>query len=87
MKRPLIQRFDYEWVDVTCERIVSCCDCGLTHTIEFRIVPSEDGNHIIRQAIRDNKLTAARRRSLQMKKEGVYATTINAPKQRKSRTS
>lgn len=68
----VIKRFDHEWVDVTMERSVECCDCGLTHREEYRIVPSVDGNHIIRSAVRDNRMTAARRRSKKMKKEGVF---------------
>jgi hypothetical protein len=65
-----IQRYDGEWVDVTCERSVQCCDCGLVHEEDYRIV---DGDHIIRRAFRNNRLTAARRRSLKARKLGVFA--------------
>lgn len=70
----LIQRFNNEWVDVTCERSVQCCDCGLVHREEYRIVPTDgDGDHIIRKALRDNRATAARRRSLKARKEGIWS--------------
>ncbi len=72
MANVVITRFDYEWVDVTMERSVECCDCGLVHSENYRIVPSDDGDHIIRQAIRDNRLTASRRRSKKLKKKGVF---------------
>lgn len=69
----LIQRWDNEWVDVTCERSVQCCDCGLVHKEEYRVVPTDgDGDHIIRKATRDNRATAARRRSLKARKEGLW---------------
>ena len=73
MSNVIIQRFDNEWVDVTCERSVQCCDCGLVHREDYRIIESETGDHIIRQAIRDNRATAARRRSLKARKEGIFA--------------
>jgi hypothetical protein len=68
-----IQRYDGEWVDVTCERSVQCCDCGLVHEEDYRIIEGQDGQRIIRQAFRNNRLTAARRRSLKARKEGIFA--------------
>lgn len=73
MPNIVITRFDREWVDVTCERSIQCCDCGLVHREDYRIIESENGDHIIRQAIRDNRATAARRRSLKSRKEGIFA--------------
>lgn len=74
MPNVVIKRFDREWVDVTCERSVQCCDCGLVHREDYRIVPTDgDGDHIIRKAVRDNRATAARRRSLKARKEGIFA--------------
>lgn len=73
MPNVLIQRFDNEWVDVTCERSVQCCDCGLVHREDYRIIESETGDHIIRAAVRDNRATAARRRSLKIRKVGIFA--------------
>ena len=37
-----IQRFDGEWVDVTCERFLACCDCGLVHREQYRIITSDE---------------------------------------------
>lgn len=65
----MIQRFDGEWVDVTCERSVQCCDCGLVHEEDYRIIEGS----VIRRAFRNNRLTAARRRSLKARKEGIFA--------------
>lgn len=74
MQNILIQRFDNEWVDVTCERSVQCCDCGLVHREEYRIVPTDgDSDHIIRKALRDRRATANRRRSLKARKVGIFA--------------
>lgn len=73
MPNLVITRFDKEWVDVSMERSVQCCDCGLVHREDYRIIESETGDHIIRQAIRDNRATAARRRSLKTRKEGIFA--------------
>ena len=73
MPNVVITRFDTEWVDVTCERSVQCCDCGLVHRENYRIIESENGDHIIRQAMRDNRATANRRKSLKAQKEGLWA--------------
>lgn len=73
MPNIVITRFDNEWVDVTVERSVQCCDCGLVHREDYRIIESENGDHIIRQAVRDNRATAARRMSLKARKEGIFA--------------
>ena len=73
MPNIVITRFDKEWVDVTVERSIQCCDCGLVHREDYRIIESETGDHIIRQAIRDNRATAARRRSLKARREGIFA--------------
>ena len=73
MQNVIIQRFDNEWVDVTCERSIQCCDCGLVHREEYRIVPTDDDrDHIIRKAVRDRRATANRRRSMKARKEGLW---------------
>jgi len=71
---PYIQRWDGEWVDVTAERCLACCDCGLVHNEEYRIIEAENGNeHILRRVIRDNRATAHRRMSMKAKKEGLFS--------------
>ena len=48
-----------EWVQPVIEGYkLKCCDCGLVHTLNFRI---EDG-HIQFQAFRDNRSTGQVRR-------------------------
>jgi len=69
-----IQRFDGEWVDVSGGSFLRvCCDCGLVHREEYRIVKSDNGDRIIRQLIRDNRATSAQRRSLKARKEGLWS--------------
>ena len=69
-----IQRWDGEWVDVTAERCLACCDCGLVHDEEYRIIEAENGNeHIIRRVVRNRRLTANRRMSMKARKVGIFA--------------
>ena len=71
---PYIQRWDGEWVDVTAERCLACCDCGLVHNEEYRIIEAENGNeHILRRVIRNRRATANRRMSMKARKEGVFS--------------
>lgn len=39
-----------------------CCDCGLVHKINFKLIPYGSGKKIIFQAFRDERATAACRR-------------------------
>lgn len=74
MTETYIQRFDNEWVDKTGPHFVGCCDCGLVHEVEFRIITGFDNeDRVIGQCRRDNKRTAVMRRSLKARKEGVFA--------------
>ncbi len=51
---------DEEWVKPLMNGYkMACCDCGLVHTINFRVV----NNEVEFQAIRNNKSTAAKRRN------------------------
>ncbi|KKL56476.1 hypothetical protein LCGC14_2245040 [marine sediment metagenome] len=68
------QTYDGEWIDVTDSALIACCDCGLVHNREHRIIQSEDDKlRIIRRYIIDNRATAARRRSLKARREGIFA--------------
>ena len=58
------QRYDNEWVDVTNERFMACCDCGLVHSYEHIILT--DGA-ILRKAVRESRLTADRRQTTETK--------------------
>jgi len=39
-----------------------CCDCGLTHRINFKLVKTPIGNQIYFQAFRENRVTGQIRR-------------------------
>jgi hypothetical protein len=41
---------------------MACCDCGLVHVVNFRLVKRGRGNVIQLQAFRHNRATAAARR-------------------------
>ena len=67
------QRFDGEWTDVSFGVIRACCDCGLCHKEEYKIIEGENKDkRIIRRAFRLNRDTADRRRSMKSKKEGLF---------------
>lgn len=45
-----------------------CCDCGLVHTLNFRLEPYGNGKRIAFTAYRDERATAAIRRRPQKKR-------------------
>jgi hypothetical protein len=60
------QGYDGEWIQPqTPGYKIGCCDCGLVHKLEFRIVKG----HIQICATRDNRATASKRRSKKFKKK------------------
>ena len=68
-----LQRFDGEWVDVTAERHLACCDCGLVHDEEYQIITAENGDErILCRVIRNNRATGNHRRSMKARKEGLW---------------
>lgn len=47
---------------------LACCDCGLVHKMNFRLVKSANAGRTIQfQVFRDNKATGAIRRHMQLK--------------------
>ena len=53
------QAHDGEWIEpVRNGYKLACCDCGLVHRVQFRIVNGK----IQFRAFRDNRATAAKRR-------------------------
>ncbi|KKN75926.1 hypothetical protein LCGC14_0376340 [marine sediment metagenome] len=64
MAQAYIQRHDGEWIDVTDGQLLACCDCGLIHKVEYAIL---DGR-ILKRAFRDNRETAYRRNTKDVKK-------------------
>jgi hypothetical protein len=66
MSRAYTQVFSGEWVQPVRKGYkMGCCDCGLVHTVNFRIVK----RRIQFQAFRDERKTAAHRRERKKKKE------------------
>jgi hypothetical protein len=55
-----LQVYDGDWIEPKPQNghKVTCCDCGLVHKINFRVVKGK----VQFQAFRDNKATANKRR-------------------------
>lgn len=63
MKRRYVQGFDGDWVRPVMRGYkVACCDCGLVHRYDFRLVRVGKQMVIVYRAFRDRRATAARRR-------------------------
>lgn len=55
--------FDGEWVRPIMKGYrMRCCDCGLVHVLDFKIIPYGKGRKIKFRAYRDERSTAACRR-------------------------
>lgn len=48
-----------------------CCDCGLVHILDFKLVPWGLGKKILFRAFRDNRATAAVRRHARKSEKGA----------------
>ncbi len=60
---------DGEWIrPVRRGYKLGCCDCGLVHRINFKLVPYGSGKKIKFQAWRDERATAAVRREKKKRK-------------------
>lgn len=64
------QVYDGEWIQPTPQtgHQMACCDCGLIHTINFRVVDSK----VQFQAFRDVKATKNRRRNKKYKQQKLF---------------
>lgn len=65
------QVYDGEWVQpVSRGYKMSCCDCGLVHVLNFRVVKYAGGKRtkVQFQAFRDDRKTAAKRRYMKRRK-------------------
>ena len=53
-----------EWVRPVIDGYkMACCDCGLVHKMDFRVVMDEDDNHRVEfRVYRDNRATGQMRR-------------------------
>ena len=58
------QQFNGDWVQpIRRGYKAACCDCGLVHRLNFRIVLDKRGRRFIQfQVFRDERATAAKRR-------------------------
>jgi len=57
------QLVDGQWVDVTDGHYFACCDCGLVHLCEYKVVEGR----IIERIFRQNRDTANQRRTNETK--------------------
>jgi hypothetical protein len=75
MSRRFTQAYDGEWIQPRKEDYkITCCDCGLVHSMEFRM---RNGNVQFRPT-RDNRATGQRRRYLRDTGEMKLKITTNA---------
>lgn len=68
MKYPFRKAKEGEWIQPRLRNyLLSCCDCGLVHKMDFVIVTSVDGTRqgIQFRAFRDDKQTAKQRRAME----------------------
>lgn len=64
-----------EWVQPVCRGYkMACCDCGLVHKMNFRVVKYADGKRtkVQFQAARDNRATAMIRRHARIRVRVTY---------------
>lgn len=65
MSRAFITAQDREWIQpIRRGYVCACCDCGLVHRMDFRIV----AGRVQFRAYRVPRLTAARRRRIRIKR-------------------
>lgn len=58
------QRYDAEWFRLPRKHYLVCCDCGLVHLVQTKLV----GRTVFMRAWRDRRRTALRRRWHKVKK-------------------
>jgi len=64
-RRRYPQVYDGEWVAPRrSEYRMACCDCGLVHVLQFRLVPYGSGRAIEFRGFRDARATAGIRRGM-----------------------
>ena len=52
-----------EWIQpVMKDYKLACCDCGLVHTVDFKVIKCGRGHKTIFRVFRNNRATAAMRR-------------------------
>ena len=54
---------DGQWIQPVMKGYkMACCDCGLIHRLEFKVIKCGRGHKVIFRAWRDYRATAAKRR-------------------------
>ena len=68
------QIFDGEWIDVTDPKgtNMACCDCGLVHHEDYKIV----NGRILRRLFVDKHRTSYIRKKMNRLKEGIFRFKI-----------
>lgn len=57
------QQFDGDWITPRMRGYrILCCDCGLAHVLDFKVVPHARGHKVMFRASRHVRATAAARR-------------------------
>ena len=74
-----MSRYDHpeagEWIQPRREGyLLACCDCGLVHTLDFRIVKNRRGNFIQFRVFRATRSTGQLRRWMKKFKEGLFGS-------------
>ena len=57
--------FSGEWFRATAPGVptfLACCDCGLVHRVQFRVVGSGAGRNVWMRGFRERRLTATQRK-------------------------
>lgn len=62
-----------EWIRPTRRGFrMQCCDCGLVHVVDFRLIPWGRGRKILLRMFRDKRATSAARRRTTKKRESAH---------------
>lgn len=64
-----LQQYEKDWMDVTDGRYEVCCDCGLTHDTDYRILEGR----ILQRAGISRRKTISYRTAMKRFKKGVWA--------------
>lgn len=59
-----VQAFDAEWIQPKRKGwLMACCDCGLVHSVDFRLVPHARGKKVQLRPTRDEAATKRYRKT------------------------
>ena len=76
MGKPYTQIYRREWVEpIRRGYKMGCCDCGLVHTMDFRLVGRPGWRVIQFRVARDPRATAQKRRHFRKTQQGLWAAS------------